>query len=312
MATALSHYLDVVRGCLRLDLSSEQEVMHELETHIEDRFQELAEAGLSEEEAGSTCVRLLGSAKLVGRQVYEAHSQGTWRQALLASTPHLLFGLIFALNWWQGISWLLIMLVLTLATVAYGWWHGKPSWLFTWLGYSLLPVIVAGLFLLYLPKGWSWLTIIIYVPLAVWLVYAITVQTIKKDWLYSSLMLFPLPIIISWFMAVRRVGRFPEFSMEQMYDFASWVGLSFLALGISVAIFIRLRQRWLKVAILSLTGLITLTLVAGYTWSQLGLQPFLILVLLMLSIFLLPALLERRLKHSSWLVKLPGKSRCQT
>ena len=54
MATALSHYLDIVRSYLRLDLSSEQEVIRELETHIEDRLQELKEAGLSEEEAAST------------------------------------------------------------------------------------------------------------------------------------------------------------------------------------------------------------------------------------------------------------------
>jgi len=298
MTTALSHYLNSVRDNLRLDPLSEREVINELETHIEDELQELEEAGLSEEEAASTCVRLLGSAKLVAHQIYEAHSQGTWRQTLLASMPHLLFGLIFALNWWQGISWLLVMLILTLGTVVYGWWRGKPTWLFPWLGYSLVPVAVAGLLLLYLPKGWSWLAILLYIPLAAWLVYAITVQTIQKDWLYGSLMLLPVPIIIGWFIAVGLEGRFPEFSLERLHDFASWVGLSFLALGVSVAIFIRLRQRWLKVAILVMSGLLTLTLVAGYAWSQLGLHSFLVL-LLMLSIFLIPALLERRIRHST-------------
>ncbi|MFB0559109.1 MAG: permease prefix domain 1-containing protein [Dehalococcoidales bacterium] len=298
MTTALSQYLNSIRDNLRLDPPSEREVINELETHIEDELEELKEAGLSEEEAANTCVRLLGSAKLVARQIYEAHSQGTWRQALLASMPHLLFGLLFALNWWRGISWLLAMLVLTLGTAVYGWWRGKPTWLFPWLGYSLLPVVIAGLLLLYLPKGWAWLAIILYIPLAAWLVYAITVQTIKKDWLYSSLMLFPIPIIIGWFIAVRLEGRFPEFSIERLHDFASWVGLSFLALGVSVAIFIRLRQRRLKVAILIISGLLTLTMVAGYAWSQFGLHTFLALILLMLSIFLVPALLERRIRHS--------------
>jgi len=297
--TTLSHYLNSVRDNLRLDPPSEREVINELETHIEDELQELKEAGLSEEEAANTCVRLLGSAKLVARQIYEAHSQGTWRQALLASTPHLLFGLTFALNWWQGISWLLIMLVLVLGTAVYGWWHGKPTWLFPWLGYSLLPVVAAGLLLLYLPKGWSWLAIILYVPLAAWLVYAITIQTIKKDWLYSSLMLLPLPIVIGWFIAVRLEGSFPQFSLERLHDFASWVGLSFLALGVSVAIFIRLRQRWLKAAILIISGILTLIMVVGYAWSQLGLHTFLVLILLMLGIFLIPALLERRIRHST-------------
>jgi len=297
VVTELNHYLDSVRDNLRLDLSSEREVTSELETHIEDRLQELRQAGLSEEEAANTCVKLLGSAKLVARQIYEAHSQGTWRQALLASMPHLLFGLLFALNWWQGIGWLLVMLVLVLSMAVYGWWHGKPAWLFSWLGYSLLPVVVAGLLLLYLPKGWSWVAILLYIPLALWLLYRITVQTIKRDWLYSSLMLFPVPIILGWFLAVQLEGRFPEFSVERLHDLAPWIGLSFLALAISAAIFIRLRQRWLKVAVLFISGLLTLIMAACYAEGRLGLSTFLVLILVLLSLFLTPALLERKIRY---------------
>ena len=297
MLTELSHYLDSIRYNLRLDPSSEREVTSELETHIEDRLQELRQAGLSEEEAANTCVKLLGSAKLVARQVYEAHSQGTWRQALLASMPHLLFGLLFALNWWQGISWLLVTLVLVLSMAVYGWWHGKPAWLFPWLGYSLLPVVVAGLLLLYLPKGWSWVAILLYIPLALWLLYRITVQTIKRDWLYSSLMLFPVPIILGWFLAVQLEGRFPEFSVERLHDLAPWIGLSFLALAVTAATFIRLRRRWLKVAVLFISGLLTLVMAACYAEGRLGLSTFLVLILLMLSVFLIPALFERKIRY---------------
>ncbi len=153
--TTLSRYLNSIRDNLRLDPQAESEVISELETHIEDELKELTEAGLSEEEATSTCVRLLGSAKLVARRIYEAHSQGTWRQVLLASLPHLLFGLTFVLNWW-GIVWRFSMLGLVFSTIVYGWRHGKPAWLFPWLSYSLLPVVVAGLLLLYLPQEWSW------------------------------------------------------------------------------------------------------------------------------------------------------------
>ena len=297
MVTILSHYLDSIRDNLRLDPSSEREVTSELETHIEDRLQELRQAGLSEEEAANTCVKLLGSAKLVARQIYEAHSQGTWKQALLASMPHLLFGLLFALNWWQGISWLLVMLVLVLSMAVYGWWHGKPAWLFPWLGYSLLPVVVAGLLLLYLPKGWSWVAILLYIPLALWLLYRVTVQTIKRDWLYSSLMLFPVPIILGWFLAVQLEGRFPEFSVERLHDLAPWIGLSFLALAVTAAAFIRLRRRWLKVAVLFISGLLTLIMAACYAEGRLGLSTFLVLILVLLSLFLTPALLERKIRH---------------
>lgn len=297
MATAVSQYLDAVRHGLRLDLESEREVISELQTHFEDKVEEMMQAGLSEEEAANTCIKLLGSAKLLARQLYEAHSQGNWRQALLASMPHLLFALLFALNWWQAVPWLVVTLGLILVTAIYGWWHGKPAWLFPWLGYFLLPVIVAGLLLLYLPKGWSWLAILLYLPLALWLVCLVTIQTIKKDWLYGALMLLPVPIVIGWFLAVGKGGKLLELSLEQIRQFAPWIGLSFLSLAVTAAAFIRLRQRWLRVSLLLVSGFLALTMVAFYAGGRLTLPAFLILLLVMLGFLVSPALLERRLRR---------------
>jgi hypothetical protein len=298
MLTVLSHYLDSVRENLRLDRSVESDVIHELETHIEDELEELQETGLSEEEAANTCLTFLGSAKVVARQIYEAHSQGTWTQALLAAMPHILFGLLFVLNWWRGIGWLLGMLVLVLSAAVYGWWRGKPAWLFPWLGYSLLPVVAAGLLLLYLPEGWSWVAILFYIPLALWLLCSITVQTIKKDWLCTSLMLFPLPVIIGWFLAVEPINKLPEHWLQRIDDFAPWIGLTFLALGLTVATFIRVRKRWLRVSVLVASGLITLTMVSYYTEGRLSLPALLILIVVMLLLLLSPALVERTLRHT--------------
>lgn len=299
MVTALSHYLEMVRENLKLDSSTEQEVMQELETHIEDEVQELKEAGLSEEEATKTCLTLMGSAKTIARQIYESHSQGSWAQALFAAMPHLLFGLLFALSWWQGIIGLLAMLVAVLGVVVYGWWRGKPSWLFSWLGYSLLPVVFAGLLLLYLPRGWDWVAIIIYIPMALWLVCAFTMKKIKRDWLYSSLMLLPLPIIVGWFLAVEPVDRMPGYWLQRLQEFAPWIGLTFLSLGVAVTTFIRLRKRWLRISVLIISGLITLTMIAYYTEGRLSITAFLALILVMLILLLSPALVERTLKHGA-------------
>jgi hypothetical protein len=297
MATALSHYLDMVRENLNLDRSTEQEVIQELETHIDDELQELKDAGLSDEEAADACLTLMGSAKTLARQIYESHSQGSWSQALFTAMPHLLFGLLFALNLWQGIIGLLAALVVLLSVVVYGWWRGKPSWLFSWLGYSLLPVVFAGLLLLYLPQGWSWLAILIYIPMALWLVCAFTLKNIKRDWLYSSLMLLPLPIIIGWFLAVEPADRTPAYWLQRLQDFAPWIGLTFLSLGVAVTTFIRLRKRWLRISVLVLTGLITLTLIAYYADGRISVAAFLALIVVMLILLLSPALVERTLKH---------------
>ncbi|MDD5083122.1 MAG: permease prefix domain 1-containing protein [Dehalococcoidales bacterium] len=296
MIAELNRYLDSVRYNLRLDTSSEREVIDELETHIDDRVNEFRRSGLSEEEAVKTCLRLLGSAKTLARQIYEAHSQGTWRQALLASLPHFLFALMFALNWWRGTAWLLVALALVLVTAICGWWRGKPSWLFPWLGYSLVPVVVAGLLLLYLPRGWSWMAVILYFPFAIWLLCSVMVRTIKRDWLYFSLMLFPVPILIGWFLALGLGEQFPEFSLERLSDFAPWIGLSFLVLGVTAATFIRLRQRWLKVVLLLLLGSLTLAIIAYHAGDHLGWGTLAVLFLGLLSLFLTPVLLDRKVR----------------
>jgi uncharacterized membrane protein len=298
VVTALSHYLDSVRENLRLDRSTEQEVIQELESHIEDELQELKETGLSDEEAARTCLSLLGSAKLVARKIYESHSQGSWPQALFAAMPHLLFGVLFALSLWQGIIALLAMLVAVLSVAVYGWWRGKPAWLFPWLGYSLLPVVLAGLLLLYLPPGWSWMAIVVYIPLALWLVSSIYLKTIKRDWLYGSLMLLPIPIIVGWLLAVEPVDELPQYWLQRLQDFAPWMGLTFLSLGVAVATFIRLRKRWLRISVLVMSGLIALTMVAYYAEGRLSIFAFLILIVVMLILLLSPALVERKLRHS--------------
>jgi len=298
MPTVLSHYLENIKGNLRLDFPEEKEVINELKTHIEDRLQELEESGLSEEEATETCLGLLGSAKMVARQIYEAHSQGSWRQALLASMPHLLFGLLFVLNWWHHIGWLSITLILILGAIAYGWWHGKPAWVFSWLGYTLLPVAMVGLLLPLLPQGWSWIAIFLYIPLALWWLYYIVDQTVRRDWLFSSLMLLPVPIIAGWFLAIEPQSGPTEYSIQRVHEFAPWIGLSFLALALTIVTFTRLRQRWLRIGLLFIAGLLTLTMIVYYADGRLSLLAFLVLGLAMGGLFLIPALLERRIRKS--------------
>jgi hypothetical protein len=297
MTPDLSQYLDNIRYNSKLNRSDEREIISELEAHIEDRIQELEEDGLSKEEAISACLEQMGSTKLVAQQMYEAYSQGSWKQVSIASMPHLLFGLLFALNWWQHIGWLSVVLLLILGTAVYGWWHGKPTWVFSWLGYSLLPVLAVGLLLIYLPRGWSLLAIPLYIPLALWWLFHIIIQTTRRDWLFSSLMLLPIPIIIGWFLAVSPEGKLTEYSLQRVYYFAPWIGLSFMALALTIAAFIRLRQRWLRICLLSISGLLTLTLVVYYTSGQLNTLTFSGLILVMWGVFLIPPLLERWLRN---------------
>jgi hypothetical protein len=303
MTPDLIQYLESIKCRSRLSPPDEKGVMSELESHLEDKLQELIESGLTEEEAMKTCLGQMGGTELVARRIYEAHSQGSWTQVSLASLPHLLFGLLFVLNWWQYASWLTIVLLLTLATTVYGWWHGKPAWVFSWLGYTLLPVLMLGILLLYLPRLWSLLTLLIYFPLALWWLFRLVIQTTKRDWLFSSLMLLPLPIITGWFLAVSYEGKFTETSLQRLESLAPWIGLSFIALALTIAVFIRLRQRSLRIGLLAASGLLTLTLVVYYTTGQLNTLTFLGLALVMWGVLLVPPVLDRYVRDKgqiSW------------
>jgi hypothetical protein len=295
---ALGEYLNNIKSNLHLAKSAEKEIIQEISSHIDDQLDELKDNGLTEEEAIRTCIKLMGSAKTVAQQLYEAHSQGTWKQTLLAASPHLLFAALFALSWWPGIfGWLLLILTLTFGAVIFFWWREKPNWAFSWLGYLLLPVLFAGLALLYLPRGWSWIAVIVYAPLAAFIVYRITVRTIHRDWLYGTLMLLPLPIIIAWFIIVGSENT-QSISLDYVEYFGPFIGLSFLILAFSVAIFIRLRQRWLKISLLLVSGILTLSIVAYYTQGRLGLPAFLILLFVVLGLFVTPAALEHKVRKN--------------
>lgn len=300
MSTIIEEYLDDVKSNLRLEASDEREVIAELANHIEEEVQELKKSGLKDDEAVSTCIKFLGSAKTVAHLIYEAHSQGTWRQALMASLPHILFALIFILNWWRGIVPVLMVIILILSTTVYGWWRGKTTWIFPWLGYSLLPVIVAGLSLLYLPRTLTWVAFIVYIPLALWLILRVVRQTIKKDWIHLSLMLLPMPVIIGWFAVSGWRGSYDTDLLMRLSVHGPWIGISFLALSFGVVSFIRIRKRWLKIAVLFMTGIITTALIISYAWGRLSFVSLLLLIILLVSIFLVPALLKNGVRSGKW------------
>ena len=303
MTSELTQYLESIRQRAKLEQDTEPGVMSELEAHLVDTLDELESAGLSEEEAVRTALGQMGGPTLIAKQIYEAHSQGTWRQVLLASLPHFLFALVFALSWYQHAGWMSAVLLLTLATAAYGWMHGRPGWAFTWFGYTLVPVVTAGILLLYLPRMWSLIGIVVYFSLALWWLFRVVVETTRRDWILVSLSLVQIPVIAGWFLAVVPDFRFTPDTMARVNLLAPWIGTSFLLLALTICAFIRIRQRGLRVALLVTSGLGTLSLVGFYSAGGLRTTVFIGLMLVMWGIFLLPPLMDRYIRrggHSLW------------
>lgn len=290
--TVKSNYLDDLKNHLRLDPTIQTDVVRELGAHLEDRSQELSESGLSEEEATATAVELLGSPRLVAKQMYEVYSQGRWPQALFAALPHILIASLFALHCWHSTGWLSATLVAVICVVIYGWCHGKPAWLFPWLGYCLCPVVAVGTLLIYLPGGWAWLAAAAYAPLVLFILISVTKQTVKRDWLFASLMLLPIPMVLGWILALGIGERL--LSYEQLYNAAPWIALSFAVLAVTAATFIRIRQRWAKAGALIILEILALMIAAWAGKNAVSFWVWLLLILLSLSLLLSPALLEQR------------------
>jgi hypothetical protein len=297
MTSELTQYLEKIRQRAKLERDTEPGVMSELEAHIADTVDELESTGLSEEEAVHACLGQMGGARLIAKQIYEAHSQGSWRQVLLASLPHFVFALVFTLSWYQHPGWISVVLLLTLATTAYGWMHGRPRWAFSWFGYMLVPVVTAGVLLLYLPKVWSLIAIVVYFSLTLWWLFRVVVETTRRDWIFVSLSLVQIPVIAGWFLAVVPDFRFTDQTMARVNLLAPWIGMSFLLLALTIGAFIRIRQRGLRVALLVTSGLGTLSLVGYYSAGGLRTTVFIGLMLVMWGIFLLPPLADRFLRR---------------
>ena len=295
----LNNYIADLKANLRIDGESENEVLDELKCHLEDEFDDMVQTGIPEEEAARTAVRLLGSAKLIAKKIYEAHSQGSWKHALLASVPHMLFAALFALNWWKGIGLVVIVLSSVLGIALVGWLHNKPMWLFPWLGYCMAPVLAAGLLLLYLPRVWSWISILIYIPLALWFIYSVTIRTIRKDWLYGALMLLPAPIAVGWYIALGHDGNSLQLDTDYIQGFAPLIAMSFLALAGVAATFVRMRKRWLRTTLLATSQFVILILVTFYTRGRLALWSSALLALATVGMLIGLSYIDRRMRRRS-------------
>jgi len=296
MANKLSNYLDSFNSYLDIDSVVKNDVAEEISTHLDDKIQDLKEEGLSEEEATEVATQTFGSPQLIARQIYETHAQGSWQEAIFAALPHILIAVLFTSFYWQSTLSLLITLAATACTVVYGWYHGKPVWLFPWLGYYMLPVIATAILLMYLSKGWIWVGALIYILLAIFALIYIVKQSIERDWLYTLLMLAPLPVVFVWLFSSGIESELLRSNvwMTRLQTNIPWISVSFLTLALANVIFIRTKPRWGKVSCLLIPPTLILFSVSLTSGGYIGSWGW---VVLMLSLFALttPALLKARL-----------------
>lgn len=281
------NYQEALKRSIKLSGSHSQEVLRELESHLEERTHEFTEMGLSQKDAGRKAAELFGSPGEVGYELCEVHNQSGWRETGLAILPHLVIASLYALvSFWQRTFLVAFPLFIIIAIAAYnGWRRGKPAWLFPWFGYYFLSITIVGVLVLRLPPAW---VAIAYVPVALLAIVWFTREAIREDWLYASALLLPIPIGVAWFMLYGAELWFPEAARVGLHS--PWVAVSFGLLAIAIVAFMRSPQRQVKIAGLFSIEIASLALLALATQGGVGLNTWLKIVAIALFLLALPAI----------------------
>ena len=305
----IREFLEDVSRHLHLDSSTGEKVVNELYSHYQEKVSDLASQGYGKSQASGEAIRSFGRARVVARLMYEAHSRGSWTDAMVSCLPHLAAAVLFASHLWHHVVLAPLVLAVIIGATLLGWWRGKPNWLYSWIGYSLLPLLFAGYAgrhiliraVVSLVTGtgglalwWPLLLLTPFILLALWIILSTAARVVRRDWILASLVIVPLPIMGIWLSHVDQVGDLFRNPGWAMHRWDAIMAAVFFVLGGSFSVSIRLRQRHLKIGVLLIAALATTAVLIHNIWSELGLGVILVISVLLLAFYLSPALFRNR------------------
>lgn len=313
MAAEPKHYLQALCQKLHLEPGEEQDILLELEGHLEDKAAELECQGMDRRAALQLAVQEMGAPEPVASGLYKVHSPGVWRDVLLATVPHFLLAALFALNLWSQ-YFLVGLLVIGVALVTWrNWRAGNPSkWSYTWMGYSLAAPILSWLLSLITLAygGWTLVTtgdlpfnvvlfflLIGYVPFSMWIVLGVVRKVIRRDWLLASLTALPFPFLTSWVLFLNWNGGLWSSNAERLESSDTARAFIFLALAVTTAVFLKVGPRLVRIGLLTLATAVLVLITAASLPVSLSAVAILMMIAASLVFLLSPAILDSRLNH---------------
>jgi hypothetical protein len=324
MQAEVQSYLDEVRNHLHLDPRTERRVLNELYSHFQEKVSDLEEEGMREEEATAEALTSFGEAKSIARLMYEAYSRGSWMEALISCQPHLIVAALFATHVWRSPVLLGGAFGAIVVITLLGWRNGVPNWLYSWVGYAVLPLLILSYMsfdpvsrtILFITRGvgspapvWELAVLALLFAVTFWLIAAATLTVARRDWILVSLMLLPLPVLGIWIISVTQSEGFLLNALRGLeVRFSRWdtaMAYFFVVLGVTTAIFIRVRQRAFKVAAVIAVGIIGSAAAARSIWGDLGLFRLVAVSLCLLLFLMIPLLLRALFGHDDQGPKQP-------
>ena len=314
MQSEVGSYLDEVRTHLHLDPRMERRVINELYTHFQEKVGDLQFQGMAEEEATRTALATFGDARVIARLMYEAYSRGTWTDALISCQPHFILAALFATHIWRY-PVLLAGAFAAIAVIAMmGWRNGSPNWLYSWMGYALLPLLILSytsmdpvaqtVAFFFTRHGtpapfWHLAGLAVLYVFTIWLIASTAVRVARRDWILLSLMLVPLPVIAIWVLTVTQSAGILVHALRSIEArFSQWdsaMACFFAVLGVTTALFVRIRQRAWKVIAVIAMGIVGSALALRSFWGSLGVFRLLAVTVFLLLFLTIPLLLRTML-----------------
>ena len=316
MPFEVTNYLHALARRLHLDPAEKDEIIQELEAHLEDKAAELETQGIDHDAAVARAVQEMGAPDAVARGMYEVHSPGVWRDVILATIPHFLLASLFALHLWSH-YFLVSLLLIAIAFVTWrNWRAGSPSkWSYSWMGYSLAaPALSWLLSLVTIGYGaWTMLTtgqlpfnvvlfflLIGYVPFSMWIMANVIFKMVKRDWLLASLTALPFPFLTSWILFLNWQGGLWSEHAERMQDSDTARAFIFVAMAVTTAVFLKVGPRLLRIGLLTVSTSILVIITAASLPVSLGALAVILMIVASLAFLLSPAMLESKME-SQWL-----------
>lgn len=309
MPAEVRTYFQDLRKRLRLAPSKAQEILRELEAHLEDRTAELMEKGIPREQAVRQALEELGDSRVVAREFYAVHARVPWLTTALAAFPHVVASLVFLAQGWTSPG--LVGGLLAGATVIsmLAWRKGQPEWLYPWVGYALALPVAAGLAAalaigaalldaihgrvapLERPVYWAMAAIL---PGILWFLTNLIRNLLERDWLYLTVALLPFPFLAAWGALLQEHGGPFAYDAPSLRWSSGPTALVFLGVaGLTTTVY-RLGHRHLKIGAITLgLPLLVLFTATSYT-TDLVSPPGVVAFVLALLILLLPPWLDGR------------------
>lgn len=309
MPSEVRAYLQDLRKRLRLAPGKAQDILRELEAHLEDRTAELIEKGLSREQAVRQALEELGNTRLLAKEFYAVHSRAPWPTTALAAFPHVVASLVFLAHGWASPS--LVAGLLAGATIIsmLAWRKGQPEWVYPWIGYALALPVAAGIAATLTIAGGLWdalhgrvaplerptyWALAALLPGIVWFLASLIRRLLERDWLYLTVALLPFPFLAAWGAFLQEHGGPFAYDAFLLRWSNGPTALTFLGVaGLTTTVY-RLGQRHLKVGAIAMgLPLLVLFIATSYNTDLVSL-PGIIAFTLAFLVLILPPWLEWR------------------